>query len=118
METRNPPEDTSEPLLVELLTNNDQRIAPLRGADPGLGRAADHLEKGESQKIPMVDGLEFLRAALKAVIPRDRRQMIATIRDDKGVEWVLGEELAGPATPAEKREPTAPSLYKQPKPPQ
>ena len=117
VESHYPPEDASDPPLAELLAGHDARITALRNADAGLDRAAGFLEKGESQKVFFVDGLEFVRAVMQGVIPRDRRQMIATIRQDKGVEWVAGAELAGPAIPREKGAPGAPSLYKQPKPP-
>ena len=117
LETHYPPEDGSETPLMELLRNGDERMAALRRADVKLGHTAELLEKGESQKIWIVDGLEFLRAAMQAVSPQGRRQMMVTVRQDKGVEWVAGQELSGPAIPGEKREPTAPSLYKQPKPP-
>ena len=118
VETHYPPGDSSELPLVDLLKNGDSRIAALRRADVGMGRAADLLDKGESRKVLLVDGLELLRATLQAVTPRDRRQMIATIREDRGVEWVLGEQMAGPAYPKDNRAPAAPSLYKQPRPPQ
>ena len=117
VETHYPPEDSSEPPLEELLKNGESRIAALRKADPTIGRVAELLEKGEAQKVAFPDGLEFLRAAIQAVTPSGGRQMIATVREEKGFEWIQGEEMTGPAIPQEKREPGAPSLYKQPKPP-
>jgi len=118
VETHYPPEDATEPTLMEQLRSGEIRLAALRRADERLGRVADLLEKGEGQKVWFVDGLEFLRAAMQAVSPQGRRQMIATVRQDKGVEWVVGEQMSAPAIPGEKREPAAPTLYKHPKPPQ
>jgi hypothetical protein len=116
LETRYPPNDPGEPLIVELLKGNDSRLAALRGADPGLGRAAELLDRGESQKIKIDDGLEFLRAAFQSVSPHDARQMIVVIKEQQGVEWVLGESALAPLTPSEKREgqQSAPSLRKKP----
>jgi len=116
LETRYPPNDPGEPWIVDLLKENDSRLAALRGADPGLGRAADLLEHGESQKIKISDGLEFLRAAVQSISPRDARQMILMITEQKGMEWVLGESELAPAPPLDKREgqPNRPTLLTKP----
>lgn len=117
VETRYPPDDASEPRLLDLLIGGDSRVSALHRGDAPMERAAERVEKGESQKVPFLDGVDLLRASMQAVTPRDRRQMLAAIKENTGVEWLAGEELSAPALPQEKREPGAPSLYKQPKPP-
>jgi hypothetical protein len=114
VETRYPPGDPSQPAILDLLKGNDPRLAALRGADPGLERAAAGIERGESQRIPLADGLEFLRAAFQSVTPRDARQMIMVISEEKGLAWVLGESVAAPAASAKPSEPGAPTLLKKP----
>jgi len=114
METRYPPNDPNEPPILDLMKTNDSRIAALRGADPGLSRAADLLDHGESQKIKIADGLEFLRAAFQSVSPHDARLMIVTISEQDGVKWVAGESVLAPLAPAEGQKPAGPSLRKKP----
>jgi hypothetical protein len=119
LETHYPPNDPGEPPIVDLLKDNDSRLAALRGADPGLGRAAELLEQGESQKIKISDGLEFLRAAFQSISPHGARQMILTITEQKGMEWVLGQSELAPVSPLEKRDdqPNRPTLLTKPEKP-
>lgn len=116
MEMRYPPNDPADAPILELLKSNDARIAPLRGADPGLGRAADLLGRGESQKIKIDDGLEFLRAAFQGVSPHGARQMLVKITERDGVEWLAGESLLAPLTQQEQndKKQAGPSLRKKP----
>lgn len=119
MEATYPPNDPGEPAILDLLKANDSRLAPLRSADPGMGRAADLLVRGESQKIKIEDGLELLRAAFQTVTPRDARQMILKITEQDGMKWVLGEgQLPSPSPEDQKRiDSSAPTLRKKPTPP-
>lgn len=116
LETCYPPNDPAEPAIVDLLKQNDSRLAALREADPGLGRAADLLERGESQRIKIDDGLEFLRAAFQSISPHGARQMILVITEQKGMEWVLGQSVLAPLAPLNKREstPGRPTLLTKP----
>jgi len=116
LETRYPPNDPGEPAIVDLLKENDSRLAALRAADPGLGRAAELLVQGESQKIKMDDGLEFLRAAFQSISPHRARQMILVITEQKGMKWVLGQQELAPLSPLEKHEgpPGRPTLLTKP----
>jgi hypothetical protein len=123
LETRYPLNDATETQILDLLKQNDSRLAALRSADPGMGHAADLLDRGESQKILIVDGLEFLRAAFQSVSPHDARQMIVKVTEEKGVEWIEGESSVAPPpplTPEEQRNrpPDAPTLHKKPPGPQ
>ena len=101
--------------LVDLLRNNDPRLARLRSADAELAQVADWLVRGESRKLPMEACLNFLRAALNSVAEENTRQMILVIREQKGLEWVAGEEevAAGPIN-EKPRERSAPTLRKKP----
>lgn len=119
LETHYPPNDPGEPAIVDLLKDNDSRLVALRGADPGLGRAAELLEHGESQKIKIADGLEFLRAAVQSISPHGARQMILTITEQKGMEWVLGQSELAPMSPLQKGEgqPNRPTLLTKPESP-
>jgi len=119
LETRYPPDDPGEPLILDLLKGNDSRLAALRGADPGLGRAAELLQRGESQKIKIEDGREFLQAAFQSVSPRDARQMIVVLTERNGMDWVKGESALAPLTQpgqpnAQPGQPTAPSMRRKP----
>jgi hypothetical protein len=115
METFYPRTGTPLPLLADLLKRNDPRLARLRSADAQLARAAKRLDRGECQKLPVDDALQFLRAALNSVADENARQMIVMIREQKGLEWVAGEEevAAGPVND-KSREPGAPTLRKKP----
>jgi hypothetical protein len=103
------------PFLADLLRRNDPRLARLRSADAQLANAAQRLDRGEAQKIPADECLQFLRAALNSVAEENARQMIAVIHEQKGLEWVAGEEevATGPAN-EKPREPGAPTLRKKP----
>jgi len=116
LETRYPPNDPGEPAIVALLKENDSRLSALRAADPGLGRAAELLVQGESQKIKIDDGLEFLRAAFQSISPHGARQMILVITEQKGMQWVLGQSELAPLSPSDKREapPDRPTLLTKP----
>ena len=116
LETRYPPNDPGEPAIVDLLKENDSRLAALRAADPGLGRAAELLVQGESQKIKIDDGLEFLRAAFQSISPHGARQMILVITEQKGMQWVLGQSELAPLSPSDEREgpPDRPTLLTKP----
>jgi hypothetical protein len=118
MESSYPPHDPGEPPILDLLKANDSRLAAFREADPGMGRAADLLLRGESQKIKIDDGLELLRAAFQSVTPRGARQMILEITEQEGMKWVLGGSELAPLTPEQQKEVQsgAPTLRKKPGP--
>lgn len=118
IESTYPPHDPDEPLILDLLKADDSRLAPLRSADPGMGRAAELLVRGESQKIKIDDGLELLRAAFQILSPRGAKQMILEITERDGMKWVLGESELARVPPQQQSQPTAPTLRRRPDPPQ
>jgi len=109
-----PPEDAG-PQVLDLLNGNDPRMARLRDADPQMASATERLVRGESQHALADDATQFLRGALGAVAPAGAEQILAVIREQQGLEWVLA-----PSQPPEKaeegrpHEPGAPTLRKKP----
>jgi hypothetical protein len=118
MESTYPPNDPGEPAILDLLKANDSRLAPLRSADPGMGRAADLLVRGQSPKIKIEDGIELLRASFQAITPPDARQMILKITVQDGMKWVLGEGELAPLSPQDQKQADSspPTLRKKPVP--
>jgi len=114
LETRYPPDDASDPPILDLMKASDNRVAVIRNADPALEKAADLLARGESPKIRIDDGLGFLRAAFQNVSPHDARQMIVVIREQEGIEWITGEKTLAPPPTQPGDKPAAPSLHRKP----
>ena len=116
MESSYPRSGTPLPLLVDLLKSNDPRMARLRSADAQLAHAAEQLDRGEGQKLPANEGLQFLRAALNSLAESKARQMAVLIRQREGLEWVAGENEVAISAPVDDktREPGAPTLRKKP----
>jgi hypothetical protein len=115
LETSYPRSATPVRTLMDLLRGNDPRLARLRGTDAQLARAAERLDHGEGQKLPANDGLQFLRAALNSVAEEKARQMAVLVHQQKGLEWVAGEnEVAIGPEEDNSREPGAPTLRKKP----
>ena len=114
LEVRYPPELPGAALL-DLLRENDPRLAPLRSADQRMARAIANLEKGECQKTPLAEAAQFLRAALNIVGRPEERQAVAIIQEQRGFQWVLAPaEPVGKAEDQKPREPGAPTLRKPP----
>lgn len=113
VEFRYPPDDKS-PTLVELM-RSDPRLARLRTADAQMTRAAQQLDKGESNKTPGEDAAQFVRAALAAVAGADTAQGVGIIRERRGFDWLVAPpEPAQKAEEDKKREAGAPTLRKKP----
>jgi hypothetical protein len=109
-----PPGDSSVTML-EMLRQNDPRMARVRQAEANLSHVADSLLAGESQKILAVDAIQFLRAALDATSPPKSRQTIAAIGLQSGFQWILPPPPE-PGRPGQKknRPEGAPTLAKPP----
>jgi hypothetical protein len=87
-------------------------------ADPAMAQVANEFLSGDSKKIRAQEAIQFLRATLAAITPRNARETFATIGPETGFAWVLppppepkrpGQE----ARPQERPE-GAPSLIKHP----
>ena len=114
IEVRYPPEEPG-PALMDLLTQDDPRLARLRGADEPMTRATERLVRGETNKGSVDDAAAFLRAALPAVYGTDAKLALGVLREHHGFEWVVEPpELPHPAQEGKPREPEAPTLRKKP----
>ena len=112
VEMRYPPSERTE-ALIRL---DDPRVARLRNSDASLARAAESLQRGESNKAKLDDATLFLRTALAAVTSPETAQAVAVIAELRGFEWVLAPADAADERAAEEkpREPGAPTLRKKP----
>jgi hypothetical protein len=114
IEVRYPPDDAS-PGLLDLVKQNDPRLARLRSSDIPIARALEHLQSGDSQKALPDDAAAFLRAALPAVFGTESQLALGVLSQQHGLEWLL--EPAEPPQRTEEskpREPGAPTLRKKP----
>ena len=109
------PGDAPGPALLELLNQNDPRLARLRTADLPTTRAVERLTSGQSNKAAVDDAAVFLRAALPAIAGQDTKLVMAVLQERRGFAWLL--EPPEPPQSAEEgkpREPGAPTLRKKP----
>ncbi len=109
------PDDAPGPALLDLLNQNDPRLARLRTADLPTTRAIERLASGQSNKAAVDDASVFLRAALPAIAGQDERLVMGVLREQRGFAWLL--EPPEPPQSAEEgkpREPGAPTLRKKP----
>jgi len=118
VEIRYPPANraTGAPELLDLLRQNDPRLAQIRSANEILAKSVALVAGGESQKSLAASDADFLRAALPAVSPPETKLTMALIDFDRGFKWLIQPlESAVPAPADEKpREPDAPTLRRKP----
>ena len=71
MEVRYPPANRAKdaPELLDLLQQNDPRLANLRAANERLAKSVGFVVDGQSQKSVAAPDVDFLRGALPAVTP-------------------------------------------------
>ncbi len=114
IEVRYPP-DAPGPALLDLLKQNDARVARLRNADEAMAHASERVIRGETNKGSADDAARFLRAALPAVWGADAKLVLGVLREQRGFEWVIQPpELPQTAEEGKPREPGAPTLLKKP----
>jgi hypothetical protein len=107
------PPENSAPLLIDLLRKQDTAIEKLCSSDAKMREVRDRFLQGESNKIPAVDAIQFLRAALGIVAAPNSRETFATIGVESGFQWILKpppEPKKPGQKPEEKRPDDAPSL--------
>jgi hypothetical protein len=118
VEVRYPPANraTAAPELLDLLRQNDPRLARMRTANEILAKSVAFVAGGESQKSLAASDAEFLRAALPAVTPPETKLTMALIDFDKGFRWLIEPPEAAVPAPADAkpREPEAPTLRRKP----
>ena len=111
MEVRYPPENrsTAEPELLDLLQQNDSRLAGIRGANQIEAKSVGLIVQGQSQKSDAAGLAEFLKSAIPAVTPPETKVTMARVDYDGGFHWILqpprtpgsppGEAPKNPANP-------------------
>lgn len=118
IEVRYPPANraTAEPELLDLLRQNDPRLARLRLANETLTKSVAFVAGGESQKSVAASDADFLRAALPVVTPPETKLTMALIDFDRGFKWLIQPPASATPAPANEkpREPDAPTLRRKP----
>jgi hypothetical protein len=117
VEVRYPPANRAKdaPELLDLLRQNDPRLAPMRAANEILAKSVAFVVGGESQKSLVAPDADFLRVALPAVAPPGTKLTMALIDFDKGFRWLIEPpEAERPPADATPREPDAPTLRRKP----
>jgi len=117
IEVRYPPENRAQgaPELLDLLRQNDPRLASIRSANKELEKSVTLVAEGRSQKSSAASDIDFLKAALPAVIPAKTKITMALVDFDRGFQWVLRPPK--PAAPAPNsqtpQEPERPTLMRK-----
>jgi hypothetical protein len=111
VEFRYPPENAGAS-LIDLLRNKDAGIEKLCSSDAKMREVRDRFLQGESNKILVVDAIQFLRSALSITASPNSRETIATIGVESGFQWILQPppEPKKPGQEQRKRPDDAPSL--------
>jgi len=117
VEVRYPSADRAkdEPELRDLLQQNDPRLTTIRAANAGVAKSVTLVSEGQSQKSDAANDINFLRAALPAVVPPETEITMADVDFDKGFQWVMHPRGPAVAPPANDKpqEPGAPTLRRK-----
>lgn len=116
------PAEKNSPTLLDLLKQKDPRLERIRNSDPEMAMVVDQIQT-DSMKLHAAETEQFLRAALAAVTPPERRQTMSVIAMDRGFAWIVRppaeQEHAAPRETAQaqsqqqkERPADAPSLLK------
>jgi hypothetical protein len=110
IEVRYPPENraTAEPELLDLLQQNDPRLATLRAAGRTVADSMRDVVEGRGQKSDAEGDANFLKAAIPAVTPPGTKFSVALVDFDRGFQWIVEPPEARAPPP-----PEAPSDKKQ-----
>jgi len=105
--------------LTALIQQNDPRIAQLRSSDPRFNKAAEHIERGQANKVPMQDAADFLRAALP-ILAGSAHFVEGQVGENGGFEWIVPpeepREKAQHGEEDKNRPAEAPTLMRKPHP--
>ncbi len=103
MEVRYPPENraTAEPELLDLLHQNDERVAKLRVTTELEAKSLTLVVDGQSQKSDAASVVTFLKAALPAITPPETKLTMAKVDYDAGFQWILQPPKAPAPPPGE-----------------
>jgi hypothetical protein len=116
IEVRYPPANRAKgaPELLDLLRQNDPRLANIRTANERLAKSVALVVEGQSQKSAAAFDVAFLRGALPAVTPPETKLTMALVDFDKGFQWVIEPPKAErPPADTTPREPDAPTLRRK-----
>ena len=117
VEVRYPPANRAKdaPELLDLLRQNDPRLAQVRTANKIQANSVAFVVSGEGQKSLEAPDIDFLRAALPAVTPPETKLTMAVVDFDKGFRWVLEPPKAErpPVDTTTPSEPEAPTLRRK-----
>jgi len=121
MEIRYPPENRAagDPELLDLLQQNDSRLAKLRSANEIEAKAVTLAAQGQSQKSDAVSVVNFMKAAIPAISAPETKLTMAKVDYDGGFHWILQPPKAPPPpageTPKGKtpEEPERPTLRRK-----
>jgi hypothetical protein len=100
MEVRYPPENraTGEPELLDLLQQNDSRLAKIRAANEIQAKSVMLVVEGQSQKSEEASIINFMKAALPSITPPETKLTMAMVDYERGFQWIL-EPPKAPAPP-------------------
>ena len=103
MEVRYPPENRAkgDPELLDLLQQNDDRLAKIRGANELEAKSVAFVVQGQSQKSDEAGFVTFLKAALPAVTPPETKLTMAMVDYDRGFQWILAPPKPPTAPPGQ-----------------
>ena len=101
------------PELIDLLRQNDPRLAKIRASTEPLAKSVDFVVGGQADKSTATADADFLRAALAAVNPPETKMSLAMVDFDKGFRWLI-EPSEPPPVDTTPREPDAPTLRRKP----
>ena len=113
------PANLQEVPLTGLLQQNDPRIAQLRSSDSRFNKVAEHIERGQTNKVLMQDAADFLRAVLP-FIAGNAHFIEGEVGENGGFEWIVPPDE--PREKAQKKEEDkdrpadAPTLMRKPNP--
>jgi hypothetical protein len=118
MEVRYPPENRAkgEPELLDLLQQNDARLAKIRAATEIEAKAMTLVVDGQSQKSDAASVVAFLKAALPATTQPETKLTMVKVDFDAGFQWIVQppKAPAPPPAPGQKPKENAPDESDRP----
>jgi len=121
IELRYPPENraSDEPELLDLLQQNDSRIAKFRAANEIQAKSVTLAAEGQSQKSDAASLVNFMKAALPAITSPETKLTMGMVDYDGGFKWIIQPPKAPAPPPGEKprdqtpEEPEKPTLMRK-----
>ncbi len=116
VEVRYPPANRAKdaPELLDLLRQNDPRLANVRAANDLIAKSVSFVVDGQGQKSLAASDIDFLRGAIPSVTPPETKLTMALVDYDKGFRYVMAPAVEDRAPKeATPREPGAPTLRRK-----